>query len=194
MPSTSSAGSWQSSVPLLAVAGSCAAEDQIGYDHESYVEDHGQLRSKPNRLVCIRRWRVAGNPTLRGVYDGISGCHADRRVPAIDQLTLAATENACSRSQRRDHRIQTIARRGLRRLPTPAFQSISRNTIPRANSHDIRRGIDVIAGITSGPQRFAPEFSYSKETDYISYAGALNYSIDLNDKNATAERRLVAFI
>lgn len=63
--------------------------------------------------------------------------------------------------------------------------AISRNTLPLAESSDIRRGADVAAGLTFGPNRLAPEFSYSEENDYISYSGALNFSRDFNDKNTT---------
>ena len=60
---------------------------------------------------------------------------------------------------------------------------VPHNTIPLANSHDIRRGGDIAVGLTFGPNRLMPEFSYSQENDYISWAGGLNYSLELNDKN-----------
>jgi hypothetical protein len=43
--------------------------------------------------------------------------------------------------------------------------------------------LDALFGL--GPQHFTPQFSYSTEQDYTSYGAALNYSLDLNQKNTT---------
>src|SRR5436190_1195049 len=68
---------------------------------------------------------------------------------------------------------------------SPATHAINPNTISLANSTDNREGSDFTAGITLGPNRIVPEFSYSNEKDYISYGFALNYSLEMNDKNTT---------
>ncbi len=39
--------------------------------------------------------------------------------------------------------------------------------------------------MTFGRHQITPSFAYSEESDYISFAGALNYSLSLNDKNTT---------
>jgi len=48
---------------------------------------------------------------------------------------------------------------------------------------DKRTAVDLTTGLTFGQHRIIPEFSYSEEIDYISYAGALNYEWSLNEKN-----------
>jgi hypothetical protein len=51
--------------------------------------------------------------------------------------------------------------------------------------HD-KRWAGVMNGImTFGPHHITPQFSFSSEHDYISYGAALNYSLDLNQKNTT---------
>src|SRR5579863_6485129 len=66
---------------------------------------------------------------------------------------------------------------------SPSAAAISRNTLPLASSHDIRRGGDLDVGLTFGASRFTPAVSYSLENDYVSWDGSLNYSLELNDKN-----------
>ena len=39
------------------------------------------------------------------------------------------------------------------------------------------------ATLSYGPHHLTPQLSYSSEHDYVSYGGALNYSLDLNEKN-----------
>ena len=41
------------------------------------------------------------------------------------------------------------------------------------------------AEMTFGPHHITPQFAYSSEHDYISWGGALNYSLDLNQKNTS---------
>jgi hypothetical protein len=118
--------------------------------------------------------------SVRGVYDGISGA-TPIGAPAINQLTL--------RQPGTHTPIPDAAITGFTRNlngttgASPVAQAMSRDSVPLANSRDIRRGIDITADLTFGPHRFSPEFSYSKENDYISYAGALNYSYEFNQKN-----------
>lgn len=170
-------------VPLLAAA-QARGDDQIGYVHESYVEDHGRMSVETETVrlqLTLTPWL---DVTARGVYDAISGA-TPIGAPAIDQLTL---------QQPKTHTpVPNSAITGFSRpldgisgaSPSSAPQAVSRNTIPLAESIDVRRGIDITPGLTFGPHRLAPEFSYSEEHDYISYAAALNYSLELNDKNTT---------
>ncbi len=61
-----------------------------------------------------------------------------------------------------------------------------RNTkVPVTHLRDHRRAFSLNAPITFGVQTFTPEVSVSKESDYHSYGLALNYAIQLNQKNTT---------
>jgi hypothetical protein len=61
-----------------------------------------------------------------------------------------------------------------------------RNTsVPLTQMHDHRDAFSIGVPINFGPNLLTPSFSYSEEHDYISFGGALNYSLDLNNKNTT---------
>ncbi len=50
---------------------------------------------------------------------------------------------------------------------------------------DARYAGNIRPTFSVGHSRISPQFSYSEEGDYVSYGGALNYSLDLNEKNTT---------
>jgi hypothetical protein len=61
-----------------------------------------------------------------------------------------------------------------------------RNTkVPLTQMHDHRNAFNIQLPMTFGPHQLTPSFAYSAESDYISFGGALNYSLALNDKNTT---------
>ena len=57
------------------------------------------------------------------------------------------------------------------------------NSVPLTHMHDHRQAFSIGVPISWGVHELTPAFSYSEESDYISYGGALNYSIALNQKN-----------
>ena len=61
--------------------------------------------------------------------------------------------------------------------------SYRNNKVPLTHMHDYRTAFSLNLPLTFGQHEISPSFSYSEESDYISFAGALNYSISLNDKN-----------
>ncbi|MDB6125151.1 MAG: hypothetical protein JWQ71_4144 [Pedosphaera sp.] len=69
--------------------------------------------------------------------------------------------------------------------PTGAPPPPGSDQVPLARLRDIRRGGFLELSQSWGPQTFSPQFAYSKEGDYVSYGAALNYSLDLNQKNTT---------
>ena len=168
------------SLPLLAAA-QARGEDQVGFSHESYVEDHGRMTVNTEALrvqLTLSPWL---DVTARGVYDAISGA-TPTGAPAIDQLTL--------RRPITHEPVPNSAITGFTRLidgvsgASPvAGAAVSHSAIPLAESRDIRRGGDVAFGLTFGPSRLTPQISYSQENDYVSWAGGLNYSLELNDNN-----------
>ncbi len=59
------------------------------------------------------------------------------------------------------------------------------NRVPLTQMHDRRKAFSIELPMAFGRQQISPSFSYSEESDYISFAGALNYSLAFNDKNTT---------
>ena len=59
------------------------------------------------------------------------------------------------------------------------------NKVPLTHMHDYRLAGSLGVPITLGRHQFTPSLAYSRESDYVSFAGALNYSLSLNDKNTT---------
>ena len=179
MPSISNRWMVGMSLPILAAA-QARSDDEVGYAHESYVEDHGRMSVNTDTLRVQKTLSPWLDITARGVYDAISGA-TPTGGPAIDQLKLRQPVTHTP--------VPSSAITGFTRLidgisgASQVAGPISRNTIPLAGSHDIRRGGDIAAGLTLGPNRLTPEFSYSQENDYVSWAGGLNYSLELNEKN-----------
>ena len=57
--------------------------------------------------------------------------------------------------------------------------------VPLTDIKDKRTAFSLQLPIAFGRHEISPSFSYSTESDYISYGGALNYSLALNNKNTT---------
>jgi hypothetical protein len=58
-------------------------------------------------------------------------------------------------------------------------------TVPLAHMQEKRAAGSLDADMTFGPHHITPQFAVSTEHDYTSYGAALNYSLDLNQKNTT---------
>lgn len=58
-----------------------------------------------------------------------------------------------------------------------------KNSVPLTHMQDHRDAFSLQMPITLGRHQITPSFSHSAESDYISFGGALNYSISFNDKN-----------
>jgi hypothetical protein len=55
--------------------------------------------------------------------------------------------------------------------------------VPLTEMHDHRNAFSIGVPVTLGDHQIVPSFAYSCESDYISFGGALNYSLSLNNKN-----------
>ncbi len=72
-----------------------------------------------------------------------------------------------------------------------AYHSLTNNPnyrgtkVPVTQLHDHRNAFSLQLPMTFGQQQITPSFAYSCESDYISFGGALNYSLALNNKNTT---------
>ena len=70
-----------------------------------------------------------------------------------------------------------------------SFQALTNNPnihntkVPLTQMHDYRTAFTIGMPVTFGRHKISPSFAYSQESDYISFGGALNYSLSLNDKN-----------
>ena len=74
---------------------------------------------------------------------------------------------------------------------TASYQSLTNNpnyrndTVPLVHMHDRRTAFTLGMPLTFGIHELTPSIAYSTESDYISWSGALNYSVALNNKNTT---------
>jgi hypothetical protein len=74
---------------------------------------------------------------------------------------------------------------------TTTYQSLTNNPnyrssqVPLTTLEDRRTAFGLGLPITIDRHLVSPSFSYSEESDYVSYGGALNYSLALNQKNTT---------
>lgn len=72
-----------------------------------------------------------------------------------------------------------------------SYQSLTNNpnyrndTVPLVHMHDRRTAFTLGLPIAWGSHELTPSIAYSTESDYISWSGALNYSVALNNKNTT---------
>jgi len=63
--------------------------------------------------------------------------------------------------------------------------NIHNTKVPLTEMHDRRTAFSLGVPMTFGRHQITPSIAYSSESDYVSYGGALNYSLSLNDKNTT---------
>ena len=172
-------------LPMLTLA-QLRAEDQVGYRHEFYQEDNGRIQLETESLLVQKILTPWLDLKVSATYDAISGA-TPTGVPAADSFTLHPTGTTFSIP---GTAITTFHKAGSvdavsGASPSSSAQPIPSSSVPVANVKDIRRAFDVSAGLTYGPHRLTPEFSYSQETDYLSYSGGLNYALELNEKNTT---------
>jgi hypothetical protein len=98
----------------------------------------------------------------------------------FDQLTNAATGFAQTNAPGIATNSATASYRALTNSP-----SFHKTTVPLTHMHDFRSAFNLGVPVSFGPHLITPSFAYSTESDYISFGGALNYSLALNNKNTT---------
>ena len=121
----------------------------------AYANLYGQVVNDPNNQLLLN----AGTITFQELTNAAAG-FAQQTAPGI------ATNNA------------DASWHSLTNHP-----SYRRNSVPLAPMHDNRYAFSVQVPITFGQHQITPSFAYSAESDYVSFGGALNYSLSLNDKN-----------
>ncbi|HTL59265.1 MAG TPA: DUF3570 domain-containing protein [Candidatus Limnocylindrales bacterium] len=135
-----------------------SAADHVDYRFENYQEDNGRIGVDTHTWLFEKK--ITSWLTLRGdaVYDAIAGATPIGAPPASEIKTLNP--------------------------PTPPPTPLE-TTVPTAHMQDTRWAGSLSGELTFGPHHITPQFSYSTEHDYTSYGTALNYSLDLNQKNTT---------
>jgi hypothetical protein len=136
-------------------------EDHLDYRFEDYQEDGGRIHVETHSGLF--ELKAAPWLNLKGemVYDAISGA-SPTGAPPPAQIQFVSPA-----------------------LGGPNGPSIYNTSVPLATMHDQRYAGSMEAAMTFGPHHFTPQFSYSEESDYISYGAAMGYSLDLNQKNTT---------
>jgi hypothetical protein len=172
------------SLPFIAVSQG-RADDSVGVSHQTYAEEHGRIQVQTETVRVEETITPWLDLTIREVYDGISGA-TPIGGPPIERLRMRDPVTGA--------RIPPSSITGYTREldgVSGASQSgsgpaaMAQNKLPVTDSPDQRAATDVAIGLTQGPHRLVPEFSFSNESDYRSYGLALNYTYEFNDKNTT---------
>ena len=106
--------------------------------------------------------------------------YVDAGLETMQQLTNAAAQFA-----------QTVAGPIATNSATASLNTLTNNpnfrktTVPLTQMHDHRNAFSFSVPVTFRQQQITPSFSYSAESDYVSFGGSLAYSLALNDKNTT---------
>jgi hypothetical protein len=171
------------SLPVVGASRSRAADDSVGFSHQTYAEEHGRIQVQTETLSIAKTITPWMDVSVREVYDAISGA-TPTGAPAIKQLKMRdpGTGSLIPPSTITGY-TRTLDGVSGASQSGPVVRAMSQNKVPIVDSPDFRLGTDVSVGLTHGPHRLAPELSFSNESDYRSYGFALNYSYELNDKN-----------
>ena len=165
--------------------GGAAADDSVSFSHQTYAEEHGRIQVQTEMLSIQKTVTPWLDVSVHQVYDAISGA-TPTGAPPIKRLTMRdpGTGEAIPPSTITGYTRQLDGVSGASQAG-PTVKAMDQNKLPVAESPDWRLGTDLAVGLTLGPHRLVPEFSYSSETDYRSYGVALNYTYEFNQKNTT---------
>ena len=106
--------------------------------------------------------------------------YVDAGYETYEQMTNAAAQFA-----------QSAAPAIATNSASASFQSLTNNpnyrrdSVPLVHMHDRRTAFSLGAPLTFGIHALTPSIAYSTESDYVSWSGALTYSLGLNNKNTT---------
>jgi hypothetical protein len=106
--------------------------------------------------------------------------YVDSGLETYQQLTNGATAYAQQTATTIATNSATLSYQALTNNP-----NLHNNTVPLTQMHDHRTAFSLGLPVTLGRHEITPSFAYSQESDYISFGGALNYSLSFNNKNTT---------
>jgi hypothetical protein len=139
----------------LARMRSTQAQDHADYRFEDYFEDAGRIGVQTHSWLFDKQLEPWLSLKGSAVYDAISGA-TPTGAPPPSQVNFFGLETGPLSTK-----------------------------VPTVHMEDQRWAGALDPEFTFGRHHITPEFSYSSEHDYESYGGALNYAIDLNQKNTT---------
>jgi len=172
------------SLPLIGVSRG-RADDSVGFSHQIYAEEHDRIHVNTETLRIQKTITPWLDVTIREIYDGITGA-TPIGAPPIKQLRMRDPFSGLPipPSSITGYTRQLDGVTGASQA-SAVPRAMAQNTLPVSDSPDQRVGTDIAIGLTKGPHRLVPEFSFSNESDYRSYAFALNYTYEFNQKNTT---------
>jgi hypothetical protein len=144
---------------LLAIT-RAEAQDHADFRYETYNEGNGRIGVETQSGLVEAKLTPWLSLKAEFVYDAISGA-TPTGAPPPDKINFVNLNG-----------------------PGPIPGQFS-DKVPTVEMRDIRTAGTFDPIFSFGPNRITPEFSYSEEHDYVSYGAALNYSLDLNNKNTT---------
>jgi len=106
--------------------------------------------------------------------------YADAGYISYLQLTNAAIQTATANAPGIATNSATASVQSLTNNP-----NYRNNSVPLTHMHDYRSAFSLGLPIALQNHLITPSFSYSTESDYRSFGGALNYALALNNKNTT---------
>ena len=106
--------------------------------------------------------------------------YVDAGYITFQQLTNAAAQTAATNAPGIATGSATSSFRSLTNSP-----NYRNNSVPLTRLHDYRSAFSLGLPIALQNHLITPSFSYSTESDYRSFGGALNYAVALNNKNTT---------
>jgi len=172
------------SLPLIGVSRG-RADDSVGFSHQTYAEEHDRIHVNTETLRIQKTITPWLDVTIREIYDGITGA-TPTGAPPIARLRMrdpftgaAIPPSSITGYTRQLDGVSGASQAG--QVP----RAMAQNKLPVTDSPDQRAATDIAIGLTRGPHRLVPEFSFSNESDYRSYAFALNYTYEFNEKNTT---------
>ena len=131
------------------------AQNHVDYRFESYGEDGNRISVDTQSALFDQKLTPWLSVKGEYVYDIISGA-TPIGAPPPNQVHFAV----------------------------PVAGPLS-SSVPVSKMFDIRHAGDFEPTFTFGRNRITPLIAYSEEHDYVSEGLALNYSVDLNEKNTT---------
>ncbi len=137
------------------------AEDQVDYRYAYYKENDGRMEVQTGSAffdVTLKEGLIAVKGEM--VHDALSGATPNGAAPPSKYTYL--------------------------NIPgIPLLGNTNSTSVPLKHMQDVRNSISLEVPVTLGIHEVTPQASYSAESDYWSTGAALNYSLQLNEKNTT---------
>ena len=152
------------------IATRAGAEDHADYRFELYQEDNNRITVTTHSALFDLT--ISPHLQLNGEYvaDSISGATPTGAAPPNQYHYLSDADLGLPPG--------TLP-------PGTITGNTNSSAVPLTQMHDFRQSASLQGTISFGRHHFTPQLSYSEESDYVSIGTALNYSLDLNEKNTT---------